>query len=107
MLEECESKEKMERAQKADAHLSSVNQLMYLQTFCALLGANVPALAKNAPEIPYGDYFLLLVLLVMFITLGREKATGIRPYDFRGRRCLRTGFVVFIVCIVTFCQIVS
>ena len=99
MLEENESKEKMERAQKADAHLSSVNQLMYLQTFCALLGANVPALAKNTPEIPYGDYFLLLVLLVMFITLGREKATGIR----RGS----TGFVVLIVCIVTFCQTVS
>ena len=99
MLEEYESKEKMERAQKADAHLSSINQLMYLQTFCALLGANVPALAKNAPEIPYGDYFLLLVLLVMFITLGREKATGIRRSS--------TGFVVLIVCIVTFCQIVS
>ena len=105
MLEENESKEKMERAQKADAHLSSVNQLMYLQTFCALLGANVPALAKNAPEIPYGDYFLLLVLLVMFISLGREKATG------RWKKALSprsmTGFVVLIVCIITFCQIVS
>ena len=103
MLEENESKEKMERAQKADAHLSSVNQLMYLQTFCALLGANVPALAKNAPEIPYGDYFLLLVLLVMFITLGREKATG----RWRCPPRSTTGFVVLIVCIVTFCQIVS
>ena len=105
MLEENESKEKMERAQKADAHLSSVNQLMYLQTFCALLGANVPALAKNAPEIPYGDYFLLLVLLVMFISLGREKATGSWKKALSPRSM--TGFVVLIVCIVTFCQIVS
>ena len=103
MLEENESKEKMERAQKADAHLSSVNQLMYLQTFCALLGANVPALAKNTPELPYGDYFLLLGLLFMFIILGCEKATGIRRCPPRST----TGFVVLIVCIVTFCQIVS
>ena len=99
MLEEDESKEKMERAQKADAHILSIIQLHYLQSFCYFLRTDVPALAANAPTLAipkYGFYFLLLFL---FITLG----PGIRR---RPLRC-RTGIIVLIVLGGTLSQIVS
>ena len=89
----------MERAQKADAHILSIIQLHYLQSFCYFLRTDVPALAANALTLAipkYGFYFLLLSL---FITLG----PGIRR---RPLRC-RTGSIVLMVCLWTFSQIVS
>ena len=86
----------MERAQKADAHILSIIQLHYLQSFCYFLRIDVRALPANAPMLPYGFYFLLLFL---FITLG----PGIRR---RPLRC-RTGSIVLMVCLWTFSQIVS
>ena len=95
-IEKNKSKEKKKRAQKADAHFLSIIQLYYLQVFCYLLRTDVPALAANAPMLPYGFYFLLLFL---FITLG----PGIRR---RPLRC-RTGIIVLIVLGGTLSQIVS
>ena len=95
MLEENKSKEKMERAQKAHAHFLSITQLYYLQTFCYFLRTGVPALAANAPMLPYAP----LLLLILFITLG----PGIRR---RPLRC-RTGIIVLIVLGGTLSQIVS